>query len=254
VLIFSTLLAAGKISALELMNRLFSADGPLVSKPLCEAPGETPGSKACTGVFRGPGAELVAIFRLPRSGGKSSNHGPLEHGHIPAMKLSKPFCLVLGVSTLLLAACSSGPQVNSAVLSAATTRGVAPSTEQKMSNARPLALDDLENLVSKGVPSQTIISYLTSIRQTFHYTPAQLAALQSNGADTQLLAYLRESGGFYNPSSPAPGRNRPLQPAGQYTNSRGYQDEQPFAYNEPGIDGFYNSAYEESLYSPFSMN
>ncbi len=170
------------------------------------------------------------------------------------MKLSKSFCLVLGICTLVLAACSSGPQVNSAVLSAATTRGVAPGTEQKMSNARPLNLGDLENLVSKGVPSQTIISYLTSIRQTFRYTPEQLAALQSNGADPQLLAYLRESGGFYNASSPTQGRNRALEPAGQYTNSRGYQDEQPFAYNEPAIDGFYNSAYEESLYSPFSFN
>lgn len=34
----------------------------------------------------------------------------------------------------------------------------------------------------------------------------------------------------------------------------GYQDEQPFAYNEPAIDGFYDSGYEESLYSPFSYN
>jgi hypothetical protein len=45
-----------------------------------------------------------------------------------------------------------------------------------------------------------------------------------------------------------------MQPAGQYTNSPRYQDEQPFAYNEPAIDGFYDSGYEESLYSPFSFN
>ena len=170
------------------------------------------------------------------------------------MKFAMPLRFALGLYALLLTACSSGPQVNPAVLSAATSRGVAQSTEQKMSNARSLALSDLENLVSKGVPSQTIIAYLASIRQSFHFTPEQLATLKSDGADQELLAYLRESGGFYN--SPATNRraNRPLLPAGQYTNSRGYQDEQPFAYNEPAIDGFYDSAYEESLYSPFSFN
>jgi hypothetical protein len=170
------------------------------------------------------------------------------------MKSTILFRLVPGALALLLVACSSGPQVNSAVLSAATSRGVAQSTEQKMSNARSLDLDDLENLVSKGVPSQTIIAYLTSIRQSFRLSPEQLAELQSDGADQQLLAYLRESSGFYNSSSAPRTAGHPQEPAGQYTNSRGYQNEQPFAYNEPAIDGFYNSAYEESLYSPFSFN
>ena len=39
-----------------------------------------------------------------------------------------------------------------------------------------------------------------------------------------------------------------------YYNTPGYQDQQPFAYNEPIADGFYDSGYEESLYSPFSFN
>lgn len=170
------------------------------------------------------------------------------------MKFPTPLCIVLGVSALFLAACSSGPQVNPAVLSATTSRGVSQSTVRKMTNARPLDSGDLENLVSKGVPSSTIIAYLTSIRQTFRYTPEQLAGLKSDGADQQLLTYLRDTGGFYNAPSPARAATRPPGPAGQYTNSRGYQDEQPFAYNEPAIDGFYDSAYEESLYSPFSFN
>ena len=180
---------------------------------------------------------------------------PLEITYLPAMKfLMRPFLLALGLSALLLNACSSGPQVNPAVLSAATSRGVASGTEQKMENARPLDLTDLENLVSKSVPSQTIIAYLTSIRQSFRFSPAQLSGLQSSGADQALIAYLRESGGFYNAPSANRHANRPLLPAGQYTNSRGYQNEQPFAYNEPWVDGFYDSAYEESLYSPFSFN
>ena len=170
------------------------------------------------------------------------------------MKFPNFLPLVPGVLAFLLVACSNGPQVNSAVLSAATSRGVAQSTEEKMSNARALDLDDLENLVSKDVPSQTIIAYLTSIRQSFRFSPEQLAELKSDGADQQLLAYLRESSGFYNSSSAPRMAGHPQEPAGQYTNSRGYQNEQPFAYNEPAIDGFYDSAYEESLYSPFSFN
>ncbi|MFM8364581.1 MAG: hypothetical protein ACKOAS_05445 [Verrucomicrobiota bacterium] len=158
-------------------------------------------------------------------------------------------------SALLFSSCSSGPQVNSAVLSAATSRDVAQSTSEKMSAARPLDLNDLENLVSKGVPSTTIIAYLNSVRETStDFSPAQLEALRQAGADDQLIGFLRESGNFAlrsTASSPSPASRGP---AGQYTNSRAYQDEQPFAYNEPAIDGFYDSGYEESLYSPFSFN
>ncbi|MCX7868457.1 MAG: hypothetical protein N2322_00760 [Terrimicrobiaceae bacterium] len=39
-----------------------------------------------------------------------------------------------------------------------------------------------------------------------------------------------------------------------YYNTRQYQQEQPFAYSEPWVDDFYDSSYEESLYSPFSFN
>lgn len=44
------------------------------------------------------------------------------------------------------------------------------------------------------------------------------------------------------------------EPKPEALDTPGYQDEQPFAYNEPAIDGFYDSGYEESLYSPFSYN
>jgi hypothetical protein len=170
------------------------------------------------------------------------------------MKSTILFHLAPGAVAMLLVACSSGLQINSAVLSAATSRGVAPTTESKMSNARALDLLDLENLVSKGVPAQTIVEYLMSIRQRFRFSPEQLADLQSDGADQQLIAYLRDSSTFYSSSSTPRGAARPLVPSGQWANSRSYQNEQPFAYNEPEIDGFYNSAYEESLYSPFSFN
>jgi hypothetical protein len=167
------------------------------------------------------------------------------------MKLSS-FSLAAAFA-ISLSACSTGPQVNSSVLSAATSRGVAQSTSEKMSAARPLDFNDLDNLVAKGVPSSTIIAYLNSVRETPGFSSAQLDALQQAGADAQLTAYLRESGRFAlrSAASTSPASR---EPAGQYTNSPGYQNEQPFAYNEPAIDGFYDSGYEESLYSPFSFN
>lgn len=170
------------------------------------------------------------------------------------MKFSS-FSLVAALaSAALLSACTTSPQVNSSVLSAATSRGVAQSTSDKMSAARPLAYSDLENLVARGVPSASIIAYLNSVRETPDFSPAQLDALQQAGADPQLTAFLRESGNFAL-RSPASSRSQASRsPAGQNTNSPGYQDEQPFAYNEPAIDGFYDSGYEESLYSPFSFN
>jgi len=43
-------------------------------------------------------------------------------------------------------------------------------------------------------------------------------------------------------------------PPWEENNSPLYQDEQPFAYNAPAVDYWYNSAYEESLYSPFAFD
>ncbi|MEI8293327.1 MAG: hypothetical protein WCG66_04945 [bacterium] len=152
-----------------------------------------------------------------------------------------------------LSACSSAPQVNPAVLSAATSRGVAPSTASKMSTGAKLDFSDIRNLVARGVPDDTIIAYLNSTRQVCHFPPEQMANLKSAGADARLLSFLADTQGYYG-HPPAPRNGPAMRPAGQYTNSRGYQNEQPFAYNEPAIDGFYDSGYEESLYSPFSFN
>ena len=37
-------------------------------------------------------------------------------------------------------------------------------------------------------------------------------------------------------------------------NSKLNQDQQPFFYNAPLVDDWYDSAYTESCYSPFSFN
>lgn len=159
------------------------------------------------------------------------------------------------LAVLLLGACSGGPGVNQSVISAATSRGVPSSTTSKMESAGRLDFNDIQNLVSRGVPSSTVMAYLNSVEEVIHLTPDQLDALKSDGADSQLLAYLEGSQNYYGSSSgPVVRPASTNAPAGSATNSPLYQDEQPFAYNEPAIDGFYDSGYEESLYSPFSFN
>jgi hypothetical protein len=161
--------------------------------------------------------------------------------------------LFLATIALWLSACSSASQVNPTVLSAATSRSVSALTTSKMSAGAKLDFFDIRNLVTSGVPDDKIIAYLNSTRQVCSFSTSEMAALKSAGADAQLLAFLSNTRGFYG-RSPAPQNAAGPRSPGQYTNSRLYQDEQPFAYNEPAIDGFYDSGYEESLYSPFSFN
>jgi hypothetical protein len=170
------------------------------------------------------------------------------------MRHSAFVTVLLPLISFAIIGCSGGPQVNQSVLSAASSRGVATTTQQKMSAARPLDFLDLQNLIAKGVPSQTIVAYLSSIQQSFNLTPQQLASLKSAGASPELTAYLVDSRRFYASGAASPRNQSSKHPSGAYYNTPGYQNEQPFAYNEPAIDGFYNSGYEESLYSPFSFN
>lgn len=161
--------------------------------------------------------------------------------------------LFLALIALCLSACSSTSQVNPAVLSAATTRGVHASTTSKMSAGAKLDFSDIRNLTASNVPSDKIIAYLNSTRQVCNFSASEMSALKSAGADAQLLGFLSDTRGFYG-RSPAPQNGSGPRSPGERNNSRLYQDEQPFANNEPAIDGFYNSGYEESLYSPFSFN
>jgi hypothetical protein len=150
--------------------------------------------------------------------------------------------------------CASGPQGDPAVTAAASSRGVNAGTVQKMSNARALDYDDIRNLVSKGVPSATIVAYLNSTRKVYDFPYAPLAGLKASGATPQVLNYLTETQGFYGNNSPRQkARVTGIQKA-EYYNSPSYQVRQPFAYNAPAIDDWYDSGYEESLYSPFSFD
>ena len=154
----------------------------------------------------------------------------------------------------LLTGCASN-QGNPATASALTARGVGPSTIVKVENGQRLDYDDILNMVQKGVPTQIIMGYLESTGSVYNFGPVQLQALKEQGASPQLINYLQETQGLYGSRSGS-GSSGQMQgsQSRSYYNTPLYQDQQPFAYNEPIIDGFYDSGYEESLYSPFSFN
>ncbi len=154
----------------------------------------------------------------------------------------------------VLAGCASGPQVDPQVTAAVSSRDVNSETYNKIYNARPLDYTDIENLVVKKVPTQVIIGYLQSTEKVYNLSYSQLKSLRAQGATPQLLNYLTESQGFYGYNPPAAMERTKQAQKSRYYNSPSDQVETPFDYNEPVIDDWYDSAYEESLYSPFSMD
>jgi hypothetical protein len=165
-----------------------------------------------------------------------------------------PIRLLLATALALTVGCASGPQGNPAVTAAASSRGVSSGTVEKMANAQPLDFGDIQNLVAKQVPASTIVAYLNSTRKVYDFSYAQLASLKSAGATSELLNYLTETQGFYGNNSPRQKAKVAKMQKDQYYNSPLNQDKAPFAYNPPAVDDWYDSGYEESLYSPFSFN
>jgi hypothetical protein len=166
-------------------------------------------------------------------------------------RYSRPLALA---AVLVLAGCASGPQVDPQVTAAVSARNVNPATYTKIYDARPLDYTDIYNLVIKKVPTQVIVGYLQSTEKVYNLTYSQLSDLKSAGASSQLLNYLSETDGFYGYHTTASAAAVKKKQKDAYYRDQYYQNEQPFAYNQPVIDDWYDSAYEESLYSPFSMN
>lgn len=156
-------------------------------------------------------------------------------------------------AAILLASCATS-QVDPSLAAAISSRGVNQGTYVKICQGQVLDYQDITNLVQKEVPSQTIVSYLQSTRKVYDLSYAQLDGLKSAGASSQLLNYLTETQGFYGNNTPKQKHRLVGEQKRAYYNSPYYQDQQPFAYNYPGVDDWYDSGYDESLYSPFSFN
>ena len=157
----------------------------------------------------------------------------------------------LAVPALWLSACASTPQVDPAVPTALSSRGVNQVITNKVRQGWALDYDDLVNLVEKQVPTHIIISYLQSSQKAYNLTNSQIERLRTAGATPQLINYLQETEGFYGGTS-SPSRVRTGEQRRAYLNTPGYQGQQPFS--TPLIDEWADPAYEESLYSPFSFD
>ncbi len=161
---------------------------------------------------------------------------------------------LLATPVLFLAACATTSQIDPTVSASLHTHGVNQGTSDKMINGQVLDYDDIYQLVQKGVPSNTITAYLQSTRKVYNFSYGQLNSLKAAGATPQLLNYLTETQGFYGVNTAAQKQRLTGEQRRAYYGTRKYQDQQPFAYNYPAVDDWYDSGYEESLYSPFSFN
>ncbi|MEO6845976.1 MAG: hypothetical protein ABI443_01570 [Chthoniobacterales bacterium] len=169
------------------------------------------------------------------------------------MKLS---WLAISLGTMvILSGCATGPTVDPQITASMTSHNVSPQVVSKVENAQRLDFSDILNLVQHKVPEHYIIGYIRSTQRVYNLSYARLQQLRNAGASQQLLNFLTETQGFYGaPGHLKKGKSiKGVQKDALYRDAA-YQDEQPFAYNEPEVDGWYDSAYEESLSSPFSFN
>ncbi len=188
-----------------------------------------------------PAATIKEIARVPR----------LAYCKTMPRLLSRPAATL---ALIALVGCASGPVVDPQITAALAARNVNSATYAKVDAGHPLDYADILALVTKKVPTQIIIGYLQSTEKVYNFSYSQLRGLRAAGATPQLLNYLSETQGFYGYNPPAAAARTKQHQKDAYYNSPLYQDETPLEDNEPVIDDWYDSAYEESLYSPFSMD
>ena len=137
-------------------------------------------------------------------------------------------------------------QVDPQILNAFSSRGVSQETLFKVRNGLPLSVAQVAESAQKGVPGPGLVSYMQSTRKAYNLSNADLAQLRSAGTPPQVINYMQRSAGFYARGPKAVDQKHPY-----FTDDR-YNLEAPFAYAPPQADTFFNSAYEDNLYTPFS--
>ena len=152
------------------------------------------------------------------------------------------------ITLLALVGCATidPPQVDSKILNEFSSRGVSQATLFKVRNGLPLTVGQVAEASQKGVPGPGIVSYLQSTRKAYNLSNSDLATLNAAGTPAPVINYMRRSYGEYTTGPKAVNQKHP------YFNDERDQLEAPFAYEPPIADTFFNSAYEDNLYSPFS--
>jgi hypothetical protein len=164
-------------------------------------------------------------------------------GHHARMMKSALF-----LTLLALAGCATidPAQVDPKILGEFSNRGVSPATLLKVRNGLPLTVGQVAEASRQGVPGPGLVSYMQSTRKAYNLSNADIAQLRAAGTPAPVIDYMRRSYGFFTKGPKAVNQNHP------YFSDERYNLEAPFAYEPPIADTFFNSAYEENLYSPFS--
>ena len=155
---------------------------------------------------------------------------------------------VLLFALLALAGCATvdPAQVDPKILNAFDSRGVSDATLLKVRNGLPLTVGQVAEASQKGVPGPGLISYMQSTRTAYNLSNADITTLRAAGTPAPVINYMRRSYGFFTKGPKATNQKHP------YFSDERYNLEAPFAYEPPIADTFFNSAYEDNLYSPFS--
>ena len=155
---------------------------------------------------------------------------------------------VLLFALLALAGCATidPPQVDSKILNEFSSHGVSQPVLFKVRNGLPLTVGQVAESAQKGVPGPGLVSYMQSTRKGYNLSNADLAQLRAAGTPAPVIDYMRRSYNYFTKGPKAVNQKHP------YFNEERYQLEAPFAYEPPMADTFFNSAYEDDLYSPFS--
>jgi len=157
------------------------------------------------------------------------------------------------VAALVLAGCATTSQVDPKILAEFSKTGVPETTALKVRDGMPLSVADVASSAKAGVPGPGLVCYMQSTRKAYNLSNADISALRAAGTPAPVISYMQRSYGFYGKGPNAADQSHPYFATENY-NRYGGAIKAPFAYAPPEIDTFFNSGYEESLYSPFSFD
>lgn len=167
------------------------------------------------------------------------------------MRRSMKTALLLVV--LALTGCATTSQVDPKIVDEFAKRGVSSETQFRVREGFPLTVSQVAESAQAGVPGPGLVSYMQSTRKAYNLSNADIAKLRAAGTPPEVITYMQRSYHFYTKGPDAVAQDHPYFSTEDY-NRYGGAIKAPFAYAPPQIDTFFDSGYEESLYSPFSFN
>ena len=160
---------------------------------------------------------------------------------------------LLCAAALALAGCATTSQVDPKIMAEFSKTGVPETTTLKVRDGMPLSVADVAASAKAGVPGPGLVSYMQSTRKAYNLSNSDLASLRAAGTPGPVVSYMQRSYNFYGKGANAVDQSHPYFATENY-NRYGGAIKAPFAYAPPQVDTFFNSGYEESLYSPFSFD